>query len=259
MVDAIDRDYRAGLALSLCGHVVLALIFFVNLGAHSTDFGKGIIYSVSIEGGKSLGGISQVAKDNKPSPVAPPKKASKLDKGEEVKEKEKAKDTKAEVNLQTRKEQRKEKEEPKKGKTKSKEIDTAAELNKQLESAMQRYRGESTDAGGKGFGAGALGGKAMGGGTVLPAEAMIYRDTLKNTIKAGWRWYDTSAALQTTVTFEISAEGVVSNVLMVGSSGNREYDDSVLRAIYKASPVPAPPEKVYEYFKKVRMLFDPRE
>ncbi|MBX7144763.1 MAG: cell envelope integrity protein TolA [Oligoflexia bacterium] len=257
MVDTIDRDYRTALAISLVGHVALALIFFLNLAGSGAELARGIVYSVSIEGGKSLGGISQVAKDNKPSQVAPPKKAAKVEKGEQVKEKPKAE--KAEVNLQPKKEQKKEKAEVKKGSSKTRDVDTAAEVNKQLEAAMQRYRGESSDAGGKGFGAGALGGKAMGGGVVLPPEAMIYRDALKNAIKEGWRWYDTSAALTTTVMFDIAPDGVVSNITMVTSSGNREYDDSVLRAIYKASPVPAPPEKVYEYFKKVRMLFDPRE
>lgn len=238
--------------------------------AFSVGRGNGLVepatvYSVTVEAGSVIGGVSQVAKDDKKSPLAPHKKVAKEEKSqkkeiaekkEEKREKEKEK---AEISLKQKKEEQLKKEAEKKKAQAKKESDSAAEINKQLEKAMQRYKGESTDAGGKGFGAATFGGKGMGGGVLLPAEALAYRDTLKDKIKEGWRWYDTNAALVTTVTFDIAPNGDLSQVSVSTSSGNREFDDSVLRAIFKASPVPAPPEKVYQYFKRVRMVFDPRE
>jgi len=132
-----------------------------------------------------------------------------------------------------------------------------AEINSQYQQAMQRYLGESTDAGGKGFGGDGRGGKGMGGGLVRPPEWFLYKDLLESYIKRGWNWFDPTAALQTTVTFEISQAGEISNIKLLRSSGNAPYDESVLRAISKASPVPAPPPMFYNDFKFVELDFEP--
>lgn len=263
MVESQRSDYFYGFTASAVGHIALACALLFELG-RTSSFIQPTIYSVTLEAGKNIGGIGQVPKENAPKNVAPPKKVQappppKAEKKAETKPKEVPKKTeeKAEVSVAEKK-----KVEPKKVETPKKappKESNAQDIDKRLEAAMQRYLGESTDAGGRGFGAARLGGSGMGGGSLLPPEALIYRDLLKNRIKAGWRWYDTQAALTTGVIFEISASGDISNVVVANSSGNREFDDSVLRAIYKASPVPPPPEKVYEYFKKVRMVFDPRE
>lgn len=262
MVESQRSDYYFGLVASAAGHALLALALLYQLSHASNQFIQPTIYSVTVEGGKTLGGIGQVAKTDAKQPIAPPKKvqspppAPKEKKKEEQKAKpEKKTEDKAEVSLK----EKKQKEKEEKASKKETQHEKKEDIDKRLEAAMQRYLGESTDAGGKGFGAGRIGGNGMGGGTLLPAEALVYRDLLKNRIKQGWRWYDTNAALTTGVVFEISSSGEISNVEVVKTSGNREFDDSVLRAVYKASPLPAPPEKVYEYFKKVRMVFDPRE
>ncbi len=267
MVESQRSDYSLGLTASLAGHALLAVVLLFQLGRGNSALIQPAIYSVTVEGGKNLGGIGQVPKDDKKQTLAPPKtvqapvpaKQEVKEEKKEVKTKpeQKKPEEKAEVSLK----EKKEKELPKKPeKPAKKEVkETKEDIDKRLATAMQRYLGESSDAGGKGFGAARLGGKGMGGGTLLPPEALMYRDLLKNRIKQGWRWYDTAASLQSGVVFEISTSGEISNVEIVNGSGNREFDDSVLRAIYKASPVPAPPEKVYEYFKKVRMVFDPRE
>jgi TolA protein len=82
---------------------------------------------------------------------------------------------------------------------------------------------------------------------------------LEQYIKSGWVWSDTTSALVTQVVFEMSPDGRISGVNISKGSGNRAYDDSVLRAIGKASPAPPPPASVYEFFRSVRMTFDPRE
>ena len=135
------------------------------------------------------------------------------------------------------------------------------DIDKRLNAAVQRYTGESTDAGGeKRFGAGKLGGNKMGGGEVRPAAFFIYRDLLKNHIKSGWRWYDTSAALLAVVQFDLAPSGAIDNIRLLESSGNALFDESVIRAVAKANPAPQPPPEVYEaFFKSVTMRFDPRE
>ncbi len=254
----IDRQYfRQGFISALIGHVVLFILVLLGSAPYFSEIGKPIIYSVSIEGGKSLGGISQVPKDEKKVAVAPPKKVA----GDVQQKVPEVKPEKADVSLADKKK----KEEIKKATPKPTVKPTpkkasSADINKQLSAAVQRYLGESSDAGGKGFGAGSLGGNKMGGGLVRPPAFFIYRDLLKNHIKSGWRWYDTSAALQAEIIFEIQPDGSLINVRIGKGSGNAEFDNSVLRAVLRASPVPPPPQEVYEpFFKYVTMTFDPRE
>ena len=268
--DAEVNNFRRGLIFSIAGHIVLAAVFLLNLSGRS-NFQNSIVYSITLEGGKSLGGIAQVAKTEKETPQAPPKnvssKTEEVDlKTKEVKEEqnlEKAEVSLAEKKPEPKKEEKKEEKKPEPKKEVKKEVkpktDQVADVNKDYQKAMQRYLGESTEAGGKGFGAGKIGGKGMGGGALMPPEFFVYRQVLRNKIKSGWKWYDTRAALNTWVTFSIAPDGTVSNVAIAESSGNREYDDSVLRAIYKASPLPPPPERVYEQFRDVKMSFDPRD
>ena len=223
------------------------------------DFQPPVVYSVTIEAGKSLGGIQQTAKKETKEPPAPPKKVSG---SVEVKptEKQQKKDEKAEISVRETKPAKKVETKPKEEKKPPKPVKTPSlsDINKQLDSALQRYLGESTAAGGKGFGAGQVGGKGMGGGAVRPPEFFRYRQLLESHVKEGWRWYDTNAALMAQVEFGISPEGELSDVRLAASSGNSEFDESALRAVRKASPVPAPPPAVYQFFKDVRMTFDPR-
>lgn len=294
---------RLGIFLSLLGHILLLLLLTSKV-SHPTMFEQPVVYSVTLEGGKQLGGISQVPRQKEEIQVAPPKavapkpqaaavkpaEVKKPDpKPESVKAVEQKPETDAEVSLaekeaklkaeqQARAEEAKKKAEEekrqaaarakaeadaraKKEAEKKKEGagDAPADINKQLQQAMQRYLGESTDAGGKGFGAGALGGAGMGGGTVRPPEFFVYRDILMAHIKSTWKWHDVSAALIAQVELDIESDGRITRAVLANSSGNKEYDESVMRAINGASPVPAPPENVYHFFKRVRLTFDPRD
>jgi len=273
LVGRATNDFQVGLFFSLLGHGMLfySLLFLVT--PRFSNLGAPVVYSVTLEGGKTLGGISQVPLTDKKTLIAPPKNVSvPPEKGTEKKAgKEKAELDKkegAQVSLAEKKEETKPAE--KKGETKPEQGKkegakdgqknkplTAGEINKQYQQAMQRYLGESADAGGKGFGAARLGGSGMGGGVLRPPEFFRYRDLLKNHIKKGWRWYDTTAQLTAWVYFELRPDGTIDNVSLAQSSGNREYDESVLRAVYKASPAPPPPESVYQFFEKVRIEFQP--
>jgi TonB family protein len=132
------------------------------------------------------------------------------------------------------------------------------DVNKELQKAMQRYLGNSSEAGGTGFGAARLGGNDYGGGVVKPREFFVYLQTIRERVKGNWRWYDSQTVL--VVEIELSSEptGTISGQRIIRSSGNPEFDDSVLRAVRAASPLPPPPANVYQDFRIVRMIFDPR-
>lgn len=265
------HDYFAhSLTLSILLHIGVSLAVVYQAGLNSGVVIKPVIYSVTIEAGKSLGGISQVP-DKAKTQLAPPKKVTQAPKKvvspvekAEVSLAEKKPEKKVEPPKKVVKEQVKNaptpKEKPKPSpanKTPPKE--SLQDINKKLEQAMQRYLGESSDSGGKGFGAGALGGTKMGGGVVRPPEFFSYKAILEERIKSGWRWFDTSAALIAQVEFKIGPNGAITDVVIVKHSGSPEFDDSVERAVKKADPAPAPPASVYSFFSLVRMTFDPRE
>ena len=263
-VDSFERtNFYFGLGASILGHLLALYILIFGVSSKGV-FEEPIVYSITLEGGKSLGGMSQVPKETKDKAMAPAKNVRNPTKGELPKE-EKAevsvKEEKKEVKVVKKGEEKKEeakKEVKKKPEVKSKEP-TPDDINKRLQAAVQRYVGESSDAGGKGFGAAKLGGNSMGGGVIRPPEFFTYKKLLEDRIKDGWRWYDTNAVLIARVDFSISPEGRLSNVQISQGSGNREFDESVVRAVLKGDPAPAPPGSVYEFFKDVRMTFDPRE
>lgn len=284
--------FRISLLLSVIFHGTLAFYLLFRFQSAFDGFGMQQIYSVSLEGGQSLGGLAQVAKEKDKADVAPPKKVQEPVKSEaepakvpepKTEEPKKSLTDDAEVSLAEKKkideerrkveakakaqakaaeEAKKKEAEAKKKKeleVKKKKESSPEEINKRLQQAMQRYQGESTEAGGKGFGAGAIGGTKMGGGLQRPPEFFTYRDLLKSVIKSGWRWNDTSAPLICQVEFSLSERGEISNVTIAKSSGNSGYDDSVVRAVIKANPVEPPPASVYQFFQRVRMTFNPQE
>jgi TonB family protein len=277
-----ERDWRTGLSVSVGAHIVLALFIFIKIFPDFGDVPEPVVYSISIEGGKNLGGMSQVPKDDKPSPVAPMKNVAaeakqepeaKTEPSKEVKQEEPVDD--AEVSVAETKPTPKptpskvptpkasptpvKKPDPKKDSKNTKKSD-GDDTDKRLQAALQRYLGESSDGGGKGFGAARVGGSGMGGGVVRPPEFFVYEKIVRSRIKEAWRWNNTAVTLITVIAFEIEPDGVIKNVRLVKTSGDSGYDESVIRAAMKASPLPPPPKSVYEqYFKSVRITFDPRE
>jgi TonB family protein len=289
-----SQHFYFGLFSSLALHVVLVVAVLLFGQGPKSDFGKAIVYSVTIERGDRIGGIAQVPREEK-AQLAPPKQVSGTVKQPEVKQPEATKSKQpttsetqlevsdAEVSLAKREEkkpppqktppQKPKQEAPKKAppakkppaaKTPSKQASKAqtpnvATIDERLSKAVQRYAGASTDAGGEGFGSAGGGGKGFGGGVLRPPEFFAYQTTLEYFIKSGWRWHDQSSPLMARVCFRISPEGRISQVQLCGSSGNSLYDTSIIRAVQKADPVPAPPASVYHFFQEVRMTFTPGE
>ena len=301
MVDD-SSPYRVGLLLSGTAHVILLALLLAGLGLGSGPLEDPKIYSVTVEGGKQLGGIQQVPKDDKKEPVAPAKNVSAAE-PEKVKQEAQPEENKvkepdkpledAEVSIAEKEklkeeerkhkeeEEKKRKEEEKKKLEKQKEDKKkadeekaakekaekekrqkaeAAEVNKRLEAALQRYKGESANAGGQNFGAAARGGSGMGGGVVLPAEVLAYVERVKAAVKSKWLWSDSQTALRAAVLFKLDLDGRVSDLSISSSSGNSQYDESLRRAIMNANPLPPPPAAYYEqYLKNPRMFFDSSE
>jgi len=281
----MNSELRRGFVLSTAGHLLVLFFAIVTVDFGADHFIPPDVYSITLEGGKQLGGMMQ-SPDPKSqrSPVAPPKQVSAAEEVKPVTQKEKElvqeseePDPEAEVSLapkptpaptpkNTPKPAKstpvpaKATAKPKATPKKSNPEQNLSEINKELEKAMQRYRGESNRGGGQGFGAAKLGGSGMGGGLVRPPEFFAYLRILEQSIKSGWRWFDNTTPMRTQVIFKIAQDGTVSDIRISSSSGSDGFDDSVVRAIRKASPVPPPPPSVYEaYFKEVRMTFDPTE
>ena len=93
-------------------------------------------------------------------------------------------------------------------------------------------------------------------GTLQSLEFVAYTQALKNHIKSQWHWMPTATRFVAQVQITILPSGVVQDARIVSSSGSGNFDDSVLRAVYKSSPVPLPPQNLYQQFREVRITFD---
>ena len=304
-----DDFFVPAFIISLAVHAVLLSVMIWGKEIFKDDDPPpNIIYSVTLESSNLLGGINQVPKTDKKTPIAPPKKTSASQpkgsledsvkeevKGTKAKESQpEEKDSDAEVSLAEKKkeeEKKVEKKEPTKAPTKkptpaptpakkptakptqkpaatvskgkgsgssnNKGATSGMDVERGYQQAMQRYLGASTNAGGQGFGGDGRGGSGMGGGVLRPPAWFIYKESLEAHVRKGWNWYQPNSRLRATVTFRISPSGVVSDVRISESSGNAQYDQSILRAVNKASPVPVPPSAFYNDFSFVSIDFTP--
>ncbi len=294
------KDFQLGFAASAVGHVLVVMLF-IAIGGGMGNFGGPIVYSVSIESGEKLGGVSQAPKQKNtksiptavvPAKKKPPQNVSSSKEREEAEVVIKAKEVKptpkttptvkpkttpkpkatpkkplpkpkpvAKKTTAPKPKQQKPAQVKKPVKTSSPKAakePSLDEINSALERAVKKYTGESTDAGGKGYGSSGEGGQGFGGGKSRPPEFFQYQETLENFVKSGWAWHDPVASLKASVCFELSPTGTLLSVRLCNSSGDRKYDESVVRAVQKADPLPAPPATVYEYFREVRMTFTPQ-
>lgn len=82
----------------------------------------------------------------------------------------------------------------------------------------------------------------------VPPETLAYFHALDERIRENWTVPDLALSdsrnLIVQIRITIEQDGKVTNVRMEKTSGNPYFDDSVLRAITKASPLPVPPEQL---------------
>jgi colicin import membrane protein len=111
---------------------------------------------------------------------------------------------------------------------------------------------------GDGDGAAALGQGGRGGGTaVRGAEFFMYQAKIVNTIKENWAWPGQKGSLKALVRFSIKDNGEITALKIAEPSGDAAFDESILRALRKSSPLPPPPESYRKEFAQVEMNFQP--
>src|SRR5262245_9039429 len=98
-----------------------------------------------------------------------------------------------------------------------------------------------------------------GGGTVVGFEYLSYRQRITNLIKRNWANAVRRAGLVAVVRFDLAPDGAVSGVQLLSSSGDKNYDQSVMRAVQRSSPLPPPPERYREEFRQVDVDFHSEE
>ena len=108
------------------------------------------------------------------------------------------------------------------------------------------------------MGAQSLGAGGVGGEGVLKSiEYLRYFNNMEATLKANWAWAGARRDLKALVRFGIRESGEIVAIKIVESSGDSRYDESVIRAVRKSSPLPAPPEKYRSEFSDVQFYFQP--
>jgi TonB family protein len=90
-------------------------------------------------------------------------------------------------------------------------------------------------------------------------DFVIYQNRMLTTIKNNWVWVGQRSNLKVVVRFHIKDSGEIVGLKVTQPSGNLSYDESVLRAVNKSSPLPAPPEAVRKDFSEVELAFRPED
>jgi colicin import membrane protein len=107
-------------------------------------------------------------------------------------------------------------------------------------------------------GAAALGQGGRGGGTaVRGAEFFMYQAKIVNMIKENWAWPGQKGSLKALVRFSIKDNGEITALKIAEPSGDAAFDESILRALRKSSPLPPPPDSYRKDFAQVEMNFQP--
>lgn len=284
-VSAPEERLSKWLVLSLLFHLgLIASVFMISF--LPTNRGPIYpVYTVDLVGGEKIGATNlgtelgalpkAAAPDKaeaKPSvPVSEPKKTTKK---EPVKPVEKTAPAQEKVTLrESIKKEPVKKELPKEAKSESKAEQDALDRVRErlLQSAVERAKnrteneqkaskGEQISSGtGQGQGAASLGSGGVGGGVAKGMDFVIYKNQMLGTIKDNWVWVGHRSNLKVVVRFSIKDNGDIAGLRVVQSSGNPSYDDSVVRAVRKSSPLPVPPENVRKDFADVELAFRPED
>lgn len=274
------------ITFSLIVHAGLALLIVIAPFTASPRLPTTPIYTVDLVGGERIGRtsfgteLSGAAKENvkaagAPAPIAVPKKEVRQEKAEKTKVAEKKIGDDEKVVLRdksnkepTKKELAKESKDEAKAETASADsvrerlIKAAAErASARTESAQKTSKGEALSTGtGEGVGGSALGPGGRGGpGTVRSIEFIGYMNRVRLTIRDNWSWVGQRKDLKVLVNFAIRENGEIAGIKILQASGDASYDESVLRALRKSTPLPPPPENHRKDFMDYRLTFTPED
>jgi colicin import membrane protein len=284
--------------VSLFLHLMLIAAMFLAPMLPSTSRPAPAVTVVDLVGGERIGGANfgtelsappkqpaktreeppapAIKKEEKKEETAPFKEAKTKTKVAEkkppaeekiaIKEKAKAEPAKTEPTKEVRKESPKDE-----TKTETASADSVRErllqgaierAKTRSEAAAQKSAGEALSSGsGEGAGAAALGPGGRGGpGVVKGMDFIIYQNRMFATIKENWSWVGGQRSnLRVVVHFGVRENGEITGLKIVQPSGDPSYDESVLRAVKKSSPLPVPPEAYRKDFAEVQVTFRPQD
>jgi colicin import membrane protein len=290
----IDREDKLStwLFFSLLFHGALILALFVMPFLPSADRPSYPIYTVDLVGGERIGGNNlgtelrpptsskdipkkATAENPPPRPIAESKqeKVGKVVENKvaragenEVPVKEKAAPREITKKDSARKEPTKEAksesnaEESALDRVRERLIQSAVDRAKSRSESAQSSKGDVISSGpAEGEGAAALGPGGRGGGVVKGMEFIIYQNRMLSSIKDNWAWVGQKSNLRVVVHFSIKDNGEITGLKIVQPSGDPSYDESVLRAVKKSSPLPPPPESSRKDFADVELTFRPKD
>ncbi len=100
-----------------------------------------------------------------------------------------------------------------------------------------------------------------GGGVVRGLDYILYTEQVKRRVKEGWIVAEKKTGLTAIVRFNVQPDGEVFAIELLKPSGDRAFDDSVMRAVNKANPLPPPPQDYQQEFatQKVEVTFRSEE
>lgn len=103
--------------------------------------------------------------------------------------------------------------------------------------------------------------KENGGGKAHGLEFITYTENIKQRVKESWILPERRPGLTAIIRFAVEADGQVVDVELVEPSGDRAFDQSAIRAVKKANPLPPPPSAYREEFttQKVEITFSGEE
>lgn len=277
--------------VSLIVHLALIAGFFLAPFLPSRERPAPPVYVVDLVGGEKIGGLklgTEISTPAQPKPKIEPSKQTvpepkkepqevKAEKTEKTKpvEKKATEEKVLALKEKTKTEQpivRKEASKEPKQETKSETASADSVRERLLQSALDRAKskgetsqnpakGEILSSGaGEGEGAAGLGQGGRGGpGIVKGMDFIIYQNRMLSTIKENWAWVGQRSNLKVVVHFGIKDSGEIIGLKIVQPSGDPSYDESVLRAVKKSSPLSPPPETYRKDFADVELTFRPRD
>ena len=277
--------------VSLIVHLALIAGFFFAPFLPSRERPAPPVYVVDLVGGEKIGGLklgTEISTPAQPKPKIEPSKQTvpepkkepqevKAEKTEKTKpvEKKATEEKVLALKEKTKTEPpivRKEASKEPKQETKSETASADSVRERLLQSALDRAKskgetsqnpakGEILSSGaGEGEGAAGLGQGGRGGpGIVKGMDFIIYQNRMLSTIKENWAWVGQRSNLKVVVHFGIKDSGEIIGLKIVQPSGDPSYDESVLRAVKKSSPLSPPPETYRKDFADVELTFRPRD
>jgi colicin import membrane protein len=282
-----DREDRLSkwLFFSFLFHGALILALFVVPVLPERSRPSYPIYTVDLVGGEKIGGnnlgtellppsVSKAAPKKAAEEVPPPLETKQETKKEKPKPIEKSAPPEEKVALKEAAKKEPPKKEPTKDTKSERKTDESAldrVRERLIQSAVDRARsrteggqnaakGDAISSGpGEGEGAAALGAGGRGGGVVKGMEFIIYQNQMLSSIKDNWAWVGQKSNLKVVVHFSIKDSGEITGLKIVQPSGDPSYDESVLRAVKKSSPLPPPPEGSRKDFADVELTFRPKD